>query len=250
MKFIIYTPSFTRHCAGICALHWLGWELKNLGHDVKLAWSINTDPEKPLQILSGKPDSDAIAIYPEIIPDNPLGLSRRVRWILSPIGNDWKELRKNDMIVSWAEWDENPVLCVPLIDRRFFNLNGVGNRSGILTYKAPRIPGDTELHDYFAEWDVLAKVLKKAEYLRCGDNNTNVNEIARLCGCPVLMTSPDRNVKFIGGNYGIAFSEDELPTAKENISQLQESYSDYVKSANLTVLTFIGLCKDRWNENV
>src|ERR1035437_2388851 len=120
MKFIIYTPNFTNHCGGIYALHNLAWDLQCKGHEVLIAWATVGNPEKPVTFLKANPSIDSIAIYPEIIPDNPLGLQKIVRWILSPIGDDWKELRKNDLIMSWWYWDSNPVLYVPYIETRHF----------------------------------------------------------------------------------------------------------------------------------
>lgn len=247
MKFIIYTPNYTPHCAGICALHDLAWDLQYKGHQVQLAWATEGNRSKPIPFLLNRtPENDSIAIYPEIIPDNPLGLQKRVRWILSPMGQDWKDARKNDLLVSWGEWDENPVLCVPLVDQNIFNTSFVGNRTLKFTYKLTPRNDEIELHDYHSDWHGLASLFKRGLYLRCGDNNTNVNEMARLCGCPVILTEKDRNIKFIGGPLGIAFSDEEIDKARQELELFPREYDKYLVKCQESVDSFIKLCEERW----
>jgi hypothetical protein len=248
MRFVVWTPNFVKNCGGIRALHSLAYELKARGCEVELANSTNTDPEKSIPFYNKHMNNNTIAIYPEIIPDNPIHATKIVRWLLAPIGKEWMDYRKGDQIYSWSGWYGLPILYTPIIDVRFFNsLGGESSRSGILTYKAPRVPGDIEITDNYPEnWTKLAELFRTAEYLRCGDNNTALMIEARLCSCPVLMTSPDLFTKYVGGNIGVAHSLEELPTAKETIKDMWTEYHKYVDEGFRSIDMFIIECKEKW----
>jgi hypothetical protein len=133
-----------------------------------------------------------------------------------------------------------------MIDVRYFNsLGDKKERSGILTYKETRVAGDIEITDnYPSNWTALSDLFKRAEYLRCGDNNTALMIEARLCGCPVLMTRPDGSTKYVCGKIGIADNLNELQLAKDTIHEMWDAYHEYVNQGYTTIENFIAQCKE------
>jgi len=259
MNFIIYGPNWSRRSGGIRALHKLGWILKQKGHTVSLAgkehpstdWGRLLNPDEPLPFWNG--DKNGIIVYPEIIPTNPLGISKVVRWVLGPVGEGWAKINDDGaLFFSWINYwgyglDE---LYVPIVDENYFNLNGVGNRDLILTYKTSRVPGDIEITDSSpSNWNELVALLKRAIVLRSGDNITCLTIDARLCGCPVLLTNYDGSFDFNDGFFaGFAVSEAEIDSARADLSRFYSAYVEYKDKADSLVDKFIDKCRERWGE--
>lgn len=119
MKFIIYAPLEINDCGGCTALYKLAESLIELGYDAYVfPWDLHIQSLIDTKVsVNGVPliahnmidvEND-IAIYPEIIGGNPLGIKKCVRWILYYLGgfNDsvdfsfsWGE---NDLWVYWSK---------------------------------------------------------------------------------------------------------------------------------------------------
>ena len=80
--FVVWTPEqgYAPESGGIKVLHWLCHELNQAGQKAYIT-SGNPGPCLNTPRWSGGTD-DFIAIYPEMVQDNPLGAKTVVRWIL------------------------------------------------------------------------------------------------------------------------------------------------------------------------
>lgn len=85
MRFVVWAPNYDDRSAGGAALHRLCHWLNVLGHDAAVT-APGLNPQWETRTWEGRMTMDTVAIYPEIIPDNPFGAQRVVRWALSHPG--------------------------------------------------------------------------------------------------------------------------------------------------------------------
>lgn len=174
---------------------------------------------------------DFIAVYPEIYHDNPAEANTVVRYILAPPG----EMASNgvagptkypetDQIFSFSkmiyETDDEHTLFLPILNTHLFtNLKrhvrpykcvfvGKGTDGGL--HPQDCIPVDRNLAQDQAH---LADFLNDCEVMYCYDHRSAMTEVARLCGCRVVVipsiVTKEQFSLYEPGMNGISWGLDE-----------------------------------------
>jgi hypothetical protein len=179
-----------------------------------------------------KHDPNAIGVYPEIVPDNPNGYQKIVRWKLNtanlPADPTWAwELGMGDY----------PLLTVNIIDLDLFRPRGLHRKSvAYWVGKGKRneqfIPDIAEeIHRAnHPDRTELAEYISGLDYLISFDVFSAINVEAVLSGTPVLMRGTDETfsrevIEAIGWTpYGIAWSMSELDEARRTVHLARDHY--------------------------
>jgi hypothetical protein len=209
-SYLIYSPPFDNSSAGIMVLHRLAVELQKRGENVL----ISTENQNPkwdrvnvrFGFLGERID---IAIYPDIIHDNPFKAKTVVRWMLNipeySGGPPIDTYPKTDIFYTYSRLfntrlglpDDRILLC-PSIDLCMFYDMHIP-RSGRLVYRGKGQQPDSPLLAQYPSLggkesfkgddgqNRLREKLNKAEMIYVYDNATAITDIARLCGCPVIL---------------------------------------------------------------
>lgn len=149
-------------------------------------------------------DPDFIAIYPEIYQGNDTGAKSVVRYLLAPPG----EMSHNgypgpvsfpatDKIYSFSKMiydtDDNHTLFLPILNTNLFKDQGRPRKKMCFyTGKKQNLglhpEGAIEVTRQFAgDQNALADLLNECCVMYCYDHRTAMTEIARLCGCRVVV---------------------------------------------------------------
>lgn len=197
MKYLIWSYDYSHASAGPKVLHRLCHELNAIGETAAIGNGYATNPE--WDTPHGVMDDDTIAVYPEVVSGNPWGAPRVARWVLNipgKLGGD-RLYDPSEIVFSWdlAVFDA-PLLHLPAVELDIYHDLGLP-RSGELFYVGKGSQGDTNgavpiTHEMRLDRYALADALNRAALLRCFDDYTAMPQIARLCGCPVLMPSGER----------------------------------------------------------
>ena len=238
--YVVWSPPWDHKVGGIRALYRLVEELQARGLDAAVA--------------SGGADPEAIVVYPEIVPDNPLRAERIVRWRLAP-----GEVPEDGLTVDWLDYGaDNPRLTLDLIDSELF-ARRPGPRSGVaLWVHKGRAdvdlipPGAVQITSNTPERrEDVAALLARSEYLVSFDEFSTVNVEAILLGTPVLLYP---TVRFTREEllaqrwpyFGVAWSPDELPMARQCTTLAWDWYrGEQVKFAGM-VDEFVRITQERW----
>jgi hypothetical protein len=261
MKFAIYTFPYKNASGGIIVLYNLSKNLHDLGHDV-LLYSKEQLQENILFNKFGTPNTtlsdDTIAIYPEIIPGNPLKAKRVIRWILCELGrnssvNIWKTWSPDDIVYFYSSYtpkiprESINVLFSIYINPEFISPKPKNKDPDLPVYyiirkgnkyhkTTPFYTNNQELLSDKLTHDELISKFTKCKLFICYDPYSYIAFIAAMCGCPCIVhpipnISKDEwlNTLFIG-NYlldknkksiaGISYGLDELEYAKSTIDNV------------------------------
>ena len=195
----VITPNFKIDSGGIRVMWGLyGWLLSK-GQIV----NVNTK----------YPDLDFVAIYPEVYHGNPMEAQTVVRYILQKPGMMGKgtpgtssfrpgptEFDPNDKLFAFSKLyvkglPEDHYMFLPILDMHLF-CNRKNKRTKKFYYVGKGIntnshPADAiELPRAQRDQQNLADILNDCEVLYVYDPVTALSEVARLCGCRVVMFSP------------------------------------------------------------
>lgn len=217
--------------------------------------------------MNQKPSrGDAIAIYPEIQQGNPVEASTVVRYILNKPGvvpalmEDGTlkygptEFDKNDKRYYfsrlYAPDDNQEIMFLPILNRLLFK-DQRKNRTkkaymigkGMNYPLNPIHPPDAiEIERRFAQnQDALADLLNECEVFYCYDPNTAMTEVARLCGCRVVMVNPlylkHEFERYEPGMNGISWGTDE--EVKLDYDLFRDHYGSLVRGFEMGLDSFI-----------
>ena len=210
--YLVYCPPYTVLSAGIVVMHRLANELHKRG----LAVYTNAVTQNPkwdrLPVIT-KMEGECIAVYPEIVSDNPFGCGTIVRYLLNKPGF-WGNVNyfDTDILFVYSDW-WNEEIGVNLPPERVMNLNAIIEdewhdlglpRDIDLWYKGKGIgpfdqhpqgtlflPRDCPAGYDQHEW--MRGLLGRCRTLYSYDNVTALADIATLCGCEVVYI-PDPRV--------------------------------------------------------
>jgi O-antigen biosynthesis protein len=223
--YYVSAPQFNLGSAGCVVMHRLAHELRLRGMEVYLSTRLQNPRYEALPVSNDwghdaascphRPGS--IAVYPEIVHGNPMGGSVVVRYILNKPGRFGgpASFPETDLLFVYSDfWNresgldlpEERVLMIPSWDTdTFFDMRL--NREGCLHYRGKgRQPDDPEASRYPSVSEMirinvgpegqikLRETLNRCERLYCYDNATVFAEIARLCGCEIILI-PDPQFK-------------------------------------------------------
>lgn len=180
-------------------------------------------------------DDNFIAIYPEIMHDNPAGARHVVRYILNKPGvmglSDQsgfqagpEQFGENDELYYFSRLfgeakDEDHYMFLPILNMHVFtdqkkNRNKTAYFVG-KGWNSNKHPEDAILIDrqVAADQQNLADLLNQCEVLYCYDPVTAMTELARLCGCRVVIIPSiymkQDFLKYEPGMNGISWGKDE-----------------------------------------
>jgi predicted DNA-binding protein YlxM (UPF0122 family) len=149
-------------------------------------------------------DDPFIGVYPEIYNGNDMNAQTVVRYILAPPGemshNGYPGPSKfpvTDLIYSFSRMildiDDRHIMFLPILNTYLFRDQGkertkkaffVGKRINLGLHPE----GCVEITRQFAiDQQALADLLNECEVMYCYDHRTAMTEIARLCGCRVVV---------------------------------------------------------------
>ncbi|HEX5393752.1 MAG TPA: hypothetical protein VFW68_10740 [Rhodocyclaceae bacterium] len=252
--YYIFAPDYKDASAGIRALYVLCHTLNCLGYEAYMADSRLTTPQLraprldantlALHWLSGR---IPIALYPEMVEGNPIGIPVVARWLLNQPGHFGgpRDFDADDLLFYYMDWivSENlrsraVRLTVPVIDPTVFHNDDNpddGQRRGVCYYAnkyaafggkvAPSlIANGTSLGpENVLTRQELAAILRRSEALYCYEQSAIIEESLR-CGCPVILVSSSYcDWKTMSGDLldtpGVALEEqpDHLARAKEQM---------------------------------
>lgn len=235
----IWTPAFDHKVGGIRALHRLRDDLVARGVDAYM------HVDRPRS-------AGDIVVYPEIVPDNPLGAERFVRWLLN------RAQFPNDVCYVWEPRldPDLPVLTVDIVDRDLF-AHRAGPRSGTVVWvhkgiESPLLipPGSVRMTSSWpADRGGVAELLGSAELLVSFDAYSTVNTEAILLGTPVRLHCTGRwSIEEVRGwyPYGVALQDDEMDWARSSVGMAHRWYADWCARMSASVDRFVEDCSRRW----
>jgi hypothetical protein len=218
-KYCIYFHGNNHKHGGVRALHVLRDELLNRGLDAAMIYE--------------KRYSDAIVIYPEITPGNPLHAEKTVHWLLNKAS-----IRGDGLIYAWESgMGDYPLLTVNIIEENLW-LPKVVKRGGVAYWigkgkKDPSIiPNDAiEIsRSNFHKREELADFISNLDYLISFDPFTAAVAESIVAGIPVLIHSTDNQwsrsdiEKHNWYPYGVAWNLDEMDHARKTVGLARDHY--------------------------
>lgn len=222
--YVITSPPFEVTSGGVRVMYGLyGWLLSK-GQTVFFN-------EKPVK-------GDCIAIYPEIQNGNPANATTVVRYILNKPGVVPALMSDGSLVSGPTEFDQNDrlyyfsrlfgettvdkYLFLPILDLHTFKdqhkqrtktayFVGKGMNYGLNYIHQPdSILIDRELAQ---DQQALADLLNECQVLYCYDPVSAMLELARLCGCRIVLINPlytkEEFAKYEPGMNGISWGKDE-----------------------------------------
>jgi hypothetical protein len=254
-SFIVWAPPWSPSSAGIVVLHRLAQELSRRGEKVYMTTD-QQNPEWPPIPTSGQGYAklslaSSIVIYPEIVHGNPLGCENVARLILH-IPGYWGgpvEFDKHEVLWAFLEfWNRRSglnlpngrILTVPYLDLDLFRdygnerirdyfYRGKGEQPDVYL-DAESLGGKEEHNSQFGQVQLVEK-LNTARILYSYDNVTAMNDIARLCGCPVVLI-PDPMYKredielLMGPGMGYGLEEEALAKETMDSKRVKQIFID------------------------
>ena len=243
-EFVIATPGYTPTSSGIGALHRLCHELNGVGRRAALVLYGDNDQLHPgwdTPLATAHDVQSAIAVYPETLFGDPLGSSRRARWLLNKNGNLGPAIDLNGDEYAFTFCDyfdpELPNLYLPMIDLSITH-RGSGRRRGCAVY-----PGKSEGDDRFDPFGPvhldrhfteslaeLADFFRSIEVLFSFDTMSFTNIMAVLCGTPVVIVadhqgSREDTILQLGSDAGVAWwGTDRWEDARASVERAFPEY--------------------------
>ena len=226
MKYLIWSYDYRHDSGGPKVLHRLCHELNEAGQEAYVGWLVtNPDWNTPFhdEPLSG----DWTAIYPEIVSGNPWNAPHVVRWVLNNpglLGGDTVYDPSETVFTFSPLFMDAPVLMLPTIELDIYFDRHLP-REGAVFYvgKGQRtrdIPGTEITNELKADRELLAETLNRAEVLYSFDIISGMTDIARLCGCPVVLIPDDLRTRGQYDNWfgwdGVGW--DEMPEPFDSVA--------------------------------
>lgn len=210
--------------------------------------------------LNQRIDGECVAIYPEIVRDNPLEGTKVVRYLLNKPGAmalygvqgplDYPE---DDLQVSFSKLyaDTQLTMFLPILDLHTFKVTNKGKREGkcVLVGKGqitqiPEIEGLPIINRDFAfNQQELADYLNECEVMYSYDPNSAMFEIARLCGCRVVIIpskyTKEEFAKYEPGMNGVSWGTQERVLL--DVDEFRDHYFGLIKTFETNLDKFIEL---------
>lgn len=254
----IVAPAYTEKSAGARALHLLCDALNRVGEKAFIVPMENPvlNPELKTPLVSVR-DSEAIAVYPEIVEGNPLSAKTVVRYLLYYAGRyrGNRDFPKSDMVYGYTkriarDYGTDDVLFLPTVDDTVFVPPAKEQgRKGNCFYshkyrwfygKLPQEHG-VEITNPEQSREEVIKLLQTSEVFYTYEDTSLIIEAA-LCGCPVVCV-PSEAFKECCGleefNKGVAWGEDELYKAIATVRQAKKQYQELKEDFKMHLQAFI-----------
>ena len=215
--FYIYSPAYTPLSSGIRLLYILCDKLNKIGYESYVTAS-NAEiefiaPTLTPEIIKKHNNMGKlqVAIYPEIMMDNPMQCKYVIRWLLNKPNNfnqNWLgDFDEDEFIVHHDDsfrpaWIHSNKQHIPHVDRSIFNTQMTSlERTGVIIYEH-RNTIDKEFTASFNEVSYISskkpisplecsKLYKKSSALIVAERTAATVE-AGLCGCPTVFIDNDK----------------------------------------------------------
>jgi len=184
---------------------------------------------------------DAIVVYPELVPANPLGVANVVRWLLYKPGLRHPfEFGADDLFFATSDFSDDVALtggAQPLFLPSYnpvYRDNALPERSGscYLLRKGAHKPMVHDLENSRQidglSHEEIAAIFNQCEYFYSYDEATMYSQYAALCGCvsiviPELYQSrTDWARQRPISRYGIAYGLDDIRHARATMHQVAD----------------------------
>lgn len=246
--YAVFTPDWSNYSAGVLVLHTLAHKLQEQGCKVYTNAGKQNPNWKhiPLMHEFDGNKKDLIGIYPEIVTGNPFGSGKIVRYLLHLPGffGGPKTFDKTDLLFSHSRFfnqrlnlPEERVLFFPYLNTSIFydmkmqrkydyyyTREEKGGRYPDERIKHLPFIGSGKENDGINGQKNLALKLNRANILYCYDNVTAMTDIARLCGCAVILIpdgfwSEEECKKLVGWEIGgMSYGIENKKIALESIN--------------------------------
>ena len=176
------------------------------------------------------PAGDVVAVYPEIVADNPVGAGTVVRYILNKLGvmssgqgGGLKEIDPNEHNYYFSrlfgDTNDDHYMFLPVINTNIFkDQHRARDKRAVFVGKGEDLglhkPGAIIVDRFLARnQGGLADLLNECQVMYCYDPVSAMTEVARLCGCRVVMfnktySKEDYTNKYEPGSDGMSFGAD------------------------------------------
>lgn len=300
MKFLVYSPQFDDSSGGAIALHRLCHLLRGLGVEALLWPAGKPSPlrrrganywfraryydllrykngpyetnESFLTPIATPADlTDAIAIYPETIDGNPLGVRRSVRWLLHFPGflAGASELPSDELTFCYQDefasaevrssgYFRGRLQTLWVRDDLYFEAS-TGERSGEC-YMVRKGRVEEPLHGQSAlcldglTHAEIAREFQRRSIFYSYDPYTMYSAYAAACGCDSVVVPPPGMTQEEWYEdetkcFGLAYGEDKLEWARSTRSRALEFMKGEELRATDSVRRFIDACRDHFGDD-
>ena len=255
-SYIMLAPDWCNVSGGGALLHSWASRMYRLGADIYINTKIQNPKWDRIPTMDKfKGDlKKTIGIYPEVTYGNPFNCGHSVRLLLHLPGFHGGPLTfENDILYTHShvfnsrlKLPQDRVIPIPYLNlEKFYDRKMKRTRvmayknKGIGHYPNPEIK-DVELigtgFDFNGDegQEKLATILNQTQVLYCYDNITAMAEIARLCGCPVVII-PDpawkreeiiKSDTWHCGGIGYGFEEKEEAIETTDAERLRDYYEN------------------------
>ncbi len=259
--YYLMAPAYDRRSSGIRVMHQLCHSLNLLGEEAYLAASgmsprLRTPPlTDAVREMHRRAGVVPIAIYPEIIGNNPLDCDVVVRYILNRPGLLGETPNYKDSDLFWLHNGEllevvaqaEGVLHMPACDTSIFHNRDNPqdqHREGACIYFGRYAEGRevypelartcTEITKEFpATHEELGDLFRRSTHVYCFEN-TSISMEARLCGCPIVqLPSPYVDLdNLFGASLGLndGLVRDDDPATLAAARALLPALTDYYRT--------------------
>jgi hypothetical protein len=290
-RFIIYSGGFDENIGGVIALHRLCDLLNREGHEAFL-WPDNkpaVSASRPIASrwklaryrLKGKQRAyktwpgfitriaeashlpGAIAVYPEVVDGNPLGVEHVVRWLLHKPGFHTGRSRfgPRDRFFFYQKAFDDPsvnsegdnLLKTSFVRDDIYRQTNFGGRRGTCYFLRKGL-GREIVHDLADSVLVddlshaqLAEVFNRVTTCISYDAYTMYSMFAALCGCDSVVVPEEGATKEQwypdpADRYGLAYGFDDIDSARSTRHLLLPRLKSQESLANESVLRFVEKC--------
>jgi hypothetical protein len=281
--FVVYAKDWLQRSAGRRALHLLADALNRRGVEAFVSHCSVVNPRLRTPIIdasgiaalraAGRP---CVAIYPEVIHDDPYGADLAVRWLLNRPGLFRADFPgrygERDLVFYWdREYQTLPVeawpLKLPHVDAAVFNNDANpldGRRTGRALFARKYLDAGHAIEPELLEGSIdislrppeyrsippeeLAKVFRAARYLVTYEPSSVTLE-AQLCGCPVVYRlseyMPEAPDLFGSAGATISLADEDIERARATLPQVREAYEAQSATAEKQIDMLIELCRSR-----
>lgn len=280
--YVIYAPEWDENNGGAIFLHRLIHELNNLGEEASIfpmrplydssfrkrisrwfkrsAFAISPNFDTPIWTKQKLPEN-AIVVYPEIVPGNPLKAQYVARWLLYPPGElgGPKTFDKTEIFFKASDFSDDVTitgtaqLLVLWWVYPAYRDTGIADRSGscYMMRKGKNREIVHEINDSCCldglSHTEIAEAFNKTKTFYCYDDATMYSLYAALCGCTsvVIPWHYETREQWILDrpivSYGVAHGLDDIPHAEKTrhlvkahlqkkTNEGQESVANFVRT--------------------
>lgn len=269
--YIFWTLPYREDSVGVVATYILASALRSHGYIVRATlidhvWCSN--PYKIPYISRDQITEDVIHVFPEICRHR-LHRNDRVAWWMLYTPGRWAALPRiqpQDLVFTWMHcmYPGHPQLMVNTVDTNLFKPT-VRNKEGILYYigkgssnfDSSKVPDGARLITRSPDrWPAtrveLIELLASSELLISFDPLTQLNLEATLVGTPVRihLENSDWSEKTLDKDVlewpGYAWSNGQIPQAKEKVNLAYPQYLKKIPMMDRTVDRFVKITQERW----